>query len=184
MDLWHFTKASFQTLLDWDHGMWLCCVRFNTSLRKNINIIWSYLRAPNRGISRWTYRKLMKSSLPARCKHGEAHGDGMWGAGDGWRWWWPSRCFSTPFWIGLGSLENSVELENVHELSHRYLGPTLLYVLATGDQNLLLVRGAPDQGDSVGSKPTNVGLWLLPLNVTLLFTRSEPRSTNILPLDR
>jgi hypothetical protein len=50
-----------------------------------------------------------------------------------------------------------VELENVHELSHRYLGPTLLYVLATGDQNLLLVRGAPDQGDSVGSKPTNVG---------------------------
>jgi hypothetical protein len=29
-------------------------------------------------------------------------------------------------------------------------------VLATGDQNLLLIRGAPGQDDYVGLKPTNV----------------------------
>ena len=34
-DLWHFIKASSQTLLDWDHGMWLCSWRWSRSHKLN-----------------------------------------------------------------------------------------------------------------------------------------------------
>ena len=75
----------------------------------------------------------------------------------------------------------SVGFEGIQGLDVMYVnsdlisiqGPPFLCVLAIGDQNHLSVRGAPDQGDSVGVTATYVGSWHIPLTFTFYPVRAE-----------